>query len=218
MALIVVPAPKCMMVDTDVKLTPPLLNGLSGLGYEGIIRYVPLPGVDPRNDIDPEELERILAHPKGFFSCFVQHPRYDGWKPREHSPELDARCAVRFARAAGYPSGVHGFVDAEGMNADTTWQEAHSYNSRWAHIMVEEGFRAGLYDGYSQPETPDELYLIHDVSSYWSDLANRKVAVRGTAIVQRTQFELLGAPFDPDLVGPDLLGDTPFMVQTAAVA
>ena len=215
MTLIVAPAPAGNFVDASAKMTPLLLDALANRGYLGIIRYVPLPGVDPRADVDAAELAMITAHPARFCSMFVQHPRFPGWKPREHDPEADARHAAQFARAAGYPSGVHGFVDAEGMSADTTAAEAHSYNSRFAHVLVEEGYRAGLYDGYSEPETPEQLYEIHDVDSYWSDMANRRVATRGTAVVQGPQFALLGVAFDPDDVRPDLLGSTPMVVRAA---
>ena len=213
--LVVVPAPVGKFVDASVKLTPTLLDALANRGYLGIVRYVPLPGVDPRADIDAEELEMILAHPARFCAGWVQHPRFPGWRPREHDPEADAQCAVRFARAAGFPSGVHGGNDAEGMSADTTAAEAHLYNCRFAHVVVEEGYRGRLYDGYSEPETPEELYEIPDVTSYWSDAANRRVAKRGCAMVQGPQFELLGVAFDPDEVRPDLLGETPMVVRAA---
>jgi len=212
---IVVAAPTGKFVDTDCKLTETLLDALANRDILGIFRYVPLPGVDPKGDIDAAELELILAHPAKFCSGFVQHPRFPGWRPSAWNPETDAKHAVAFARAAGYPSGVHGFVDAEGMNPATTWQEAQRYNTAYSHVMVEEGYKGGLYDGYSEPETPEELYEIPDVSSYWSDLAKRKVAKRGTAVVQGPQFELLGVPFDPDDVAPDLLGDTPMVVRAA---
>ena len=216
MNLVVVPAHACLAVDTDVKVTPALLDALAEAGYEGIGRYVPLPGVNPGADIDPVELERILSHPKRFGSWFVQHPRFPGWKPRECNPEEDALWAVKFAEAAGYLPGTHGFVDAEGMSDDTTEPESFTYNAQFCHVLVEEGFRAGVYDGYSNHLTPIELYDIEDATAYWSDAANRKVATRGTCVVQGPTFKLIGVPFDPDRVSPDLLGATPFWTQAAA--
>jgi hypothetical protein len=216
MNLEVVRAPACLVVDTNAKIASRLLlDALANRNYQGVIRYVPLPGVNPAGDIDEGELALILSHPAKFLSWFVQHPRFPGWKPREHDAEADARWAARFAHEAGYPPGVHGFVDAEGMSADTTAAEAHFYNSLWCHVMVEEGFAAGLYDGYSQPETPEELYGIPQATSYWSDAAHRRVAVRGTAVVQGPEFTLLGTGFDPDVVAPDLKGETPFCVRAA---
>jgi hypothetical protein len=214
-ALVVSPAPPGEAVDVDVPLTELLLDALANRGKLGIIRYVPLPGVNPTADISPVELERILSHPACFWSAFVQHPRFPGWRPREHDPEADARLAAAHARAAGYPAGCTGYVDAEGMHEDTTWQEAHAYNSAWARVLVAAGFRAGLYDGYSEPETPTELYAIHDVTTYWTDLANRQIATRGTAIIQGAEFDLLDVRFDADFVRPDRLGETPYVARRA---
>ena len=214
--MIVAPAPACRVVDTSYRTTAAVRAALTQLGYWGIVRYVPLPGVNWSADIDAEELAGIVAD--GFGSWWVQHPRFPGWHPRDCDPENDARCAVIFAKRAGYLPGCHGFVDAEGMSADTTAADAFAYNSRWAHVVVSEGYRAGLYDGYSQPETPEELYTIHDVDCYWSDAAHRRVAVRGCAVVQGQQFSLHGVPFDPDIVAPDLLGGTPWWVGSDPAA
>lgn len=208
MNVIALRAPKCLAFDASEKIGPLLLDELVKREARGIGRYVPLPGVNPALDIDQRELEGILA--RGLGSWWYQHPRFPGWRPREHDPEVDALHAATFAKAAGYAPLTHGYVDAEGMNSDTTWQEAHFYNSRWTHVIVEEGFSGGLYDGYSEPETPMELYEIHDATSYASDAADRRIAIRGTALVQRPQIKILGVDFDPVDVAPDLIGETPY--------
>lgn len=214
MALVVLPAPEGKAVDTSYKLrSPAVLPSLTSLGYAGIIRYVPLPGVGASEDIDEEELQRILD--SGFWSCFVQHPRFPGWEPRNCSAVADAQTAAKFARAAGYPQGVTGFVDLEGMGLDTIANEAFGYASLWCKVMVEEGYRAGVYVGYNQPMSPEELYEIPDASSYWSDAANRKVATRGTAMVQGQQFTMGAVPWDPDEVRKDQRGDTPWVASVA---
>lgn len=209
-------APSCSVVDSSSKMNAVLLAELRRQGRRGVVRTVPLPGVSPAFDVDAGELALILG--QGLGSWWYQHPRFPGWKPREHDPEADARWAVKFARAAGYAPGTHGFVDAEGMSADTTAAEAHAYNSAWAHVVVEEGFRAGLYDGYSQPETPDELYALHDVDCYWSDLARRKVSVRGCAVMQGPEILVLGVRFDTDVVAPDAMLATPYWTVDATRA
>jgi hypothetical protein len=215
MIIVAVRAPACAMVDTDIKLTDQLLDALANRGYQGILRYTPLPGNNPKNDIDQAELEKILAHPQRFLAGFVQHPRLPGWRPSACNPEVDAQCAVRFAKAAGFPPGVHGWFDAEGMASDVEDTEAIAYYNPYCHVLVEEGFRAGGYCGYDDAMNAVDLYELHDCTSYWSDLANRKVSTRGTAIVQGAQFSLLGAQFDPDTVRLDLLGETPYFAQAA---
>lgn len=205
------PAPACLAVDTSARLLGlrDVLDELARRGYAGIGRTVPVLGYPADSEVTSGELAFLLEHPAGFGSWWYQRPRYPGWKPRRCNPEADARFACACARAAGYAPGTHGFVDAEGMHADTTAAEAHDYNGRWSHVTREEGFTsegAGLYDGYSEPETPEELYEIADVNCYWSDAANRRIATRGTAIVQRAELVILGIRFDPDELRPDRLG------------
>ncbi len=200
--------PQGLIVDTDVKCTPAIISAVKAAGYRGIIRYVPLPGVSAAEDIDAAELESILLQDMGSF--WVQHPRFPGWNPAEHDAETDALCACAAAKAAGYVAGTTGYVDCEGLAPGVTAAQAFYYNSKWAHVVVGEGFLAGLYDGYSNPETPLQLYEIRDVHTYWSDMANRKVAVRGTAVLQGAEITIAGVPFDLDTVRNDNLGGRPY--------
>jgi hypothetical protein len=194
--------------DVSVKTTPTLRAALKQRGGICIPRYVPLPGNNPVEDIDQEELEGILSD--GFGSWFVQHPRFPGWKPRECDPEADALWAVKYAKLAGYAPLTHGFVDSEGMSADTTEADSFVYNSKFTHVLVEEGYSGGVYDGYSDMMTPVEIYEIADATAYWSDLADRKVAVRGTSVVQHAEIVVAGVRVDPDTIRPDLKNLTPF--------
>ncbi len=210
-SLLAVPAISCRAVDTIGKLLgrADVLDELDRLGYQGVGRTVPVLGYPADSEITAAELEFILEHPAAFGSWWYQRVRNPGWRPASHDPEADARFAVQCARAARYPEGTHGFVDAEGMSSDTTPGEAHAYNSAWAHVVREEGFTsagAGLYDGYSEPETPRALYEIPDVNCYGSDAANRAVAVRGTSWVQGPEISVLGIRFDPSVVRADQLG------------
>jgi hypothetical protein len=211
--MIVIPAPACTMVDSDCKMSDALLDALASKSYRGILRYTPLPGNNPMQDISAQELERILV--KGFLSGFVQHPRRPGWRPSACDPETDALHSAQFAKEAGYPAGVHGWFDAEGMASDVEDDEAIAYYNAYCHVLVEEGYRAGGYCGYDDAMNATDLYELHECTSYWSDEAKRKVATRGTAIVQGPTFTLLGVPFDSDVVKPDLLGETPFFVQAS---
>jgi len=204
------------MVDTDTKITNgSILDAIANQGYGGILRYTPLPGNNPKDDIDPDELERILTHPARFLAGFIQHPRDPGWHPAACNPEADALTSVGWAKAAGYAPGTHGWFDAEGMASPVTEAEAIAYYNPYCHVLVEEGFRAGGYAGYDDALTAVDLYDLHDADAYWSDLAKRKVAKRGTAIVQRATIRILGLPFDPNDVAPDLLGETPYFTQAA---
>jgi hypothetical protein len=182
-------------------------------GFLGVVRYVPLPGNNPALDITANELEAILAD--GMGSWWVQHVRFPGWRPGACDAEADARHAVEFAKAAGYAPGTHGFADAEGMAASTTEAEAVAFYRAWTRVLVAEGFSAGMYAGYDDALTAVDLYELPDATSYWSDMAKRKVAVRGTAVVQEAQVTILGVPFDPNVVAPDFKGETPFWTVAA---
>jgi hypothetical protein len=205
------------MFDTDVKITSDtILDAIANQDGEGILRYTPLPGNNPKADIDPVELALILSHPARFLAGFVQHPRNPGWRPGACDPEADALYSVKFAKAAGYAPGTHGWFDAEGMGSATTGAEAIAYYSPYCHVLVEEGFRAGGYGGYDDAMTAVDLYDLADCTSYWSDAGHRRVATRGTAIMQGATIKILGVGFDPDSVAPDLLGDTPWFTQAEA--
>lgn len=215
MTPIVVPAPPGIAVDTSSKIrTPAVLDALSVHGYQGIIRYVPLPGVDASLDIDPVELQMILAHPARLWSCWVQHPRYAGWRPRDCLPEADAYCAAKAAHAAGYANGVTGYVDLEGMAADTSVDEAFEFAMKWLGVIVSEGFTPGAYWGFDQPIPPDKRGLV-GAKTHWSDAGNRQVVGRGCAMTQGQQFSLMGIPFDPDEIKPDAMGETPIVYRAS---
>ena len=205
--------PGCRVVDTSSRTTSMLRAELRRLGYVGVVRTVPLPGNSPSLDISPEELDGILSD--GMGSWWYQHPRYPGWRPGACDPEADALHAVQWAKAAGYVPGTHGFGDAEGMAAATTEAEAILYYRAWTHVLISEGFSAGMYAGYDDALTAVDLYELPDVTAYWSDLANRRVAVRGTSVVQEAQITVLGVPFDPNSVRSDAKGETPYWTLAA---
>ncbi len=63
--------------------------------------------------------------------------------------------------------------------------------------------------GFDVPLSPLELYDLHKVNSYWSDPGPRAVATRGFAVKQGLEIQIGGKAFDPNVVAPDDLGDTP---------
>jgi hypothetical protein len=205
MATTAMRAPSCKIVDTAAKLNPAILQQIRDAGYSGVGRYVPLPSNSPARDIDAAELGAIME--VGLGLLLVQHVRAGTWDPANHSGEADARTAVQFARAAGYPAGAHLFIDLESIGgsgaATKTFAEA------WANVVVGAGFLAGAYIGFSVPLNPQELFDLHSITSYWSDLGPRVVAQRGFAIKQHAEIEIAGTRFDPDTIQADDLGQTP---------
>lgn len=206
------PGPWC---DTNTVLTVRTLDALRAAGRLGVARYVPLPGNNPAGDISAEELGRVLG--EGLQLLLVQHVRAGDththlWDPGVHSGEDDARAACAAAKAAGYPEGAHLYLDLEAVGG--TKVATVGFCLEWQRIALAEGYRAGLYVGYSVPLSPVDLYELAGFDSYWSDAGRRQVATRGCAIVQGAEVTIGGVKFDLDTMSADGLGGLP-MVATA---
>ena len=208
-------AQPCMAVDTAAKLDAATIQAVRAANYACIIRYVNLPGVSPQRDIDSAELSTILDG--GLALLLVQHVRYPGWNPAHASGVTDAQAAIETARNARYRRGAHLYVDLEGING--TAAATIQFANDWASAVVAAGYLAGAYIGYNVPLSPEQIYDLHLVTSYWSDLGPRKVATRGFAIKQHAQINVHGVDFDPDTIQTDLKGETPaWMIAAAPVA
>lgn len=203
--------------DTSYKLTLTTARALKAMGYVGAIRYVPLPGLPVGDDVDATEL-LMLTQGVGLQVMLVQHPRRPGWDPTVHDGYTDGHVAGWMAFRAGYPTGAQLWCDFEGPVKGTTAATAKAFIEGHARAVREAftlsgltvSFRSGLYCGFQDPLTPEQLYLLHGVTSYWSDDGHRVVATRGTAVQQGLQVTAAGIPIDPDDLRADLLGEVPY--------
>jgi len=195
------------LVDTNIRLNPVVLSAVKAQGYTGVIRYVPLPGLDDTNDIHPDELDAIME--SGLGLMLVQHVRFPHWDPRDHSGAADAQTAAQFASQVGYLPGAHIFIDLEGI-VPGTGGATKAFAGAWAKTIAAAGYNAGCYVGFDVPLTPQELYDLEVINSYWSDAGLRAVAVRGFALKQESEIAIAGVSFDPDTLTRDLKGETPF--------
>jgi hypothetical protein len=211
MARIVEPAIPGSVVDTAAKLHADAIHGVARAGYSCIIRYVPHVGSTGALDIDSQELGAILDG--GLALMLVQHVRAPGWDPASFSGTADAARAVEFARNAGYSEGAHLFVDLEGISG--TGSATKKFAEDWASRVRAGGYLAGAYVGYAVPLTAQELYLLHGINTYWSDLGPRHVATRGFAMKQHATISLNGIPYDPDTIQRDARGETPIWMTSA---
>ena len=210
------PATPGLYYDASVRLHEPSARALLAAGCVGVFRYVPLPRNPIGQDINAPELAMLVG--LGLEVGLVQHVRMPGWDPRQHSGYEDGQVAVEYAQQAEYPEGAHLWCDFEGPLVGVPSGPCIEYCTQWARGVVEAGYRAGLYCGYDDPMTPEELYLLPGITSYWSDAGHRSVSVRGVAISQGPEGFALRAPLDPDQVAPDLLGDLPFVAAADAIA
>jgi len=213
MTAIAVPATPGLALDTSTKIARPVAAELWDYGYRAVGRYVPLPDNRAGQDIDAFELAMLLD--VGFQVWLVQHVRMPGWRPADHNAEVDATVAVTAARAAGYPA-AHIFLDLEGI--DGTADETKAFAEGWASTMARLGQPAGVYCGYQNPLGAQGLYLLHGVSTYWSDAGHRSVMTRGCAIHQGPEKTIAGIRVDVDTISVDMLGDLPLFATAAPAA
>jgi hypothetical protein len=214
MAYVIAQSTPCNMVDISAKVQRSAPAEVSAKGYSGIIRYVPLPGVDPSADIDASELKGILD--AGLALLLVQHVRYAGWNPAKCSGHGDALRAIEFAEAAGYLQGGHVFLDLEGISGSAA--DTKTFAEDWASTIVQAGYGAGCYVGYDVTLNAVQLYNLHNIHSYWGAPGPWQVATRGFALRQKTpKVTIANLEFDPDSLQADNLGDTPFwMISQSA--
>lgn len=219
MPLIAAPARPGNWLDTDQPISDAVLEAVAAAGYEGVYRYVGLPGNSPAWDISPGELSRICGtrRPDGLtLQCgLVQHPRSHAHADlTQHKADDDATCAVTAARAAGYPVGAHVCLDFEDLGANTR-STCVAFAVLWAETAIALEARAQLYVGFDVPLDPDQLYALPGFDSYWSDAGHRKVSTRGCAMQQSAAVTIHGITFDRNVLLPDLLGGVPIVAQAA---
>jgi Domain of unknown function (DUF1906) len=212
--MISAPARCGLWLDTDMPCSASVCAEVRARGYEGIIRYVPLPG--NRGDLDISALERDNIIAADLQCGLVQHVRYGTWIPSQHSGSRDAEAACEAACGAGYPNGCHLFLDFESMGG--TADGAIEFAFAWQETVITAGYRAGLYVGFGVPLSPQQLYDLHGFDCYFSDAAGRSVERRGCAIRQGREVKIAGVTFDEDTVQRDLLGGLPFVASPDSLA
>jgi hypothetical protein len=209
MTIVAVPATPGPWVDCSQKLTLANAVALKAHGIVGVFRYVPLPGLLLGHDLDAPEL-LMLTRDAGLQVSIVQHPRFKGWDPLEHDGYRDGQVAVEYAQQADAPEGIHIACDFEGPKPGTSDVAAKAFIEGHARACLEGGYLGRLYCGFDDPLSPNELYWLRGVTSYWSDEGHRVVSVRGVDTSQGAQFTIAGVTVDPDDVHVDRKGDVFF--------
>jgi Domain of unknown function (DUF1906) len=214
MPVVARPAPPGRMVDSREKLTPALLRRLRDHGFSGVVRYLPLPGHHSGRDVDAAEVDAVLG--AGLGLLLVQNVRRPHWDPRENSGVDDGIAAAQLARAAGYLPGAHIFLHLEGIVPGTS-AALRAFAEGWASVVVDAGFQAGCYVRFDVPLSWLELFDLRFFNSYGSDLAPRRVAVRGFAMKQERPVVIDGHKIDPVTIQLDEKGETPhWMISDAS--
>ena len=207
--LIARPATPGLWFDSSVRLNLGAARIIKSYGYIGVVRYWPLPGNLLGEDLAAPEL-LLLTKDAGLQVMGIQHTRYAPWDPTNHDGYKDAQVCLEWADQAEYPNGAHVWCDFEGIKPGVTSAVCKTYIEDFGRGVREGERPCGMYCGFDDPLTPEELYLLHGINSYWSDAGHRKVATRGVSMSQGPQITVDGVPIDSDQLQKDLLGEVPY--------
>jgi hypothetical protein len=198
-------------VDSDWPLGSHAVSALVSIGKVGVVRYVPLPGNTSVGDITRTELETIVA--AGLELLLVQHVRTPPWNPALANGDRDAAAVLDHCAAIGYPHDAHVYLDLEGISGGAGATTGYAID--WQHTIRSGLQAAGLYIGFAVPLHPADLYNLPGFNTYWSDMADRQVAVRGTAMIQGPAVTIAGVEYDIDTCRKDKKGELPIACKMA---
>lgn len=201
-------------LDTAAKLTLAQALEFRAQGFLGVGRYGPLPGNSTAEDLDAAELE-MLVFDAGLEVVLFQHPRRVN-VIASHSGSGDAMWVCQYASSIRYPTGAHVILDLEGVIGSTLGQVT-TYCVDWGRAAMQLRYSAGLYVGFSAVLGPQELYELPGFDTYASDVARRRVNVRGVCYQQGPEVPAAnGLPnYDPATMGVDALGGLPLVAALA---
>jgi Domain of unknown function (DUF1906) len=200
--------------DVSQPLTIAQATAFRVRGMQGVFRYGPLPNNSDAPDLSSAELWMLLFD-VGLEVGMVQHPRKTNVLA-SHSGAADGLAIAQHALTVGYPLTAHIFLDLEGV-IGTSPGQVTTYCVDWSRAVIQMGYAAGLYVGFSAILGPQDLYELPGFDCYWSDLARRRVNVRGCAIQQFAEVPAMGGlpNYDPDLIAPDALGGLPIIAAAS---
>lgn len=143
-------------LDTDTPISANLAKTFYALKFDFVVRYL--------SDVTVAELGAILA--SGLGLALVTHARAPGWLPTEAMGASDGAADVAALKALGVPSSMVLFIDLEGSGGDAidtaAWADARS------KAVVDAGYIAGLYVGDRCVLSAAELYVLPNVTRYWT--------------------------------------------------
>lgn len=124
--------------------------------------------------------------------------------------------AILTLHRLGYPTGGILYLDCEDA-ARVDASDLAAWVEAWATVVTGAGFVAGMYVGAGWPMTPEELYALPHITSYWKSVSTvPTVATRGYAAYQVLgNVQVDGELVDVDILTPDYLGDIPMFMTEA---
>lgn len=201
--------------DTNTKLTARSAAKLRQAGFVFAVRYLSREGTSPR-DLTRTETEIIIG--SGLALMAVQHVPQEGWTPSEELGRSYGRNAADHAATAGLPTGMHLWLDLEGVNHAVSSETVIAYCNAWLDEVASAGYRTGVYVGANCILTGDQLYWRLRTKSYWKAGSTvPDIPERGYCLVQRIVAgdEVAGVAIDRNVTKVDGFGDTLTWAVTA---
>jgi Domain of unknown function (DUF1906) len=199
-------------LDTDVPILAAIIPAILARKSVGVVRYLPLPANFTGNDASAGELERLTDASLGVM--LVQHVRGLRehnylWSPATEDGAKDAEYAVTWAERCEYPMGATIWQDLEGIDSTVGTAQTVFYCQKWADTVIQLGYQAGLYVGFSVPLSPGQLYALPH-TTYWRAAGFvPSVERRGYSGQQGNTLVIEGTQFDRNTFSPDFMGDLP---------
>lgn len=167
-------------------------------------------------DLTPEEAQIILA--SGIGLMIVQHVKSaENWVPSGSLGANYGSVAAAEARRVRIGVGVCVWCDLEGVESGVPHLNIVEYAKNWYAQVAAAGFIPGLYIGWHNDLTANELYRSLPFQHYWAAYnlnRDQYPAVRGVQMQQGTQRVIAGMTVDPDVAYADALGGRAVMYST----
>ena len=196
-------------LDCNTKLSYLTASKFKASGFDYAIRYVGRYAMSP-HDIDNIELNNILN--AGMDLGIVQHcPGKPGIIPSKEVGKIWGENAREFSKQIGYAEGKIVYLDLEDVNSDYRHkqQEIFDYCNAW-YDEVAQYYTPGIYIGFNNYMTSDQLYYDLHFRDYWESLSRvPAVTIRGYAMTQYPYGTLHGIQIDKNIITGDKLGRSP---------
>lgn len=200
--------------DVNQVLTADQALGFKNAGNDFCIRYLPRTAAlaeKPGNLTNAEALDILGA---GLPLMAVQHVAESPWQPNTNLGTAYGNFAANYAaQVVGLPPGVNIWCDLEMVPSTVAAADVIAYLQAWYYAVHAAGYVPGLYVGYGTRLTGDQLYNETSFQHYWRAYNGDDVAGRGFQLLQKTQKQLGGIDYDPNVTQMDGEGGTPIWLD-----
>lgn len=186
-------------------------------GFKFAIRYVPR--VNWRaTDITRDEIANLIGG--GLGVMLVQHFPGEQWHPMESLGTAWGGAAANFADKAGYPKGAVLWCDLEGVAGEVSASVIIKYVNKWYDAVRLAGHEPGLYLGYGNGLTAEQVYWKTKFRRYWAAYnlnRDQYPAIRGVQMHQKpypppaSRVQGITFEYDVDVIQADKLGSSPII-------